>query len=68
MWWIALGVYAACTLFALLFNLLNTVKIQSLEMELMSDGHRFGFGGPVSSPDSNGGGVLTKRLFSTYGV
>ncbi|XP_026468573.1 protein rhomboid-like [Ctenocephalides felis] len=65
LWWVALGVYAACTLFALLFNLLNTVKVQSLEMELMSDGHRFGFGDPS---DPNGGSVLTKRLFASYGV
>jgi rhomboid-related protein 1/2/3 len=33
LWWIALGVYAACTLFAVLFNLLNTETGQKLEVE-----------------------------------
>lgn len=31
MWWVALGVYAACTLFAIVYNLLNTVTAQRLE-------------------------------------
>lgn len=31
MWWVALGVYAACTLFAVVYNLLNTVTAQRLE-------------------------------------
>lgn len=31
LWWIALGVYAACTIFAVVYNLLNTVTAQRLE-------------------------------------
>lgn len=31
LWWIALGVYAACTIFAIVYNLLNTVTAQRLE-------------------------------------
>lgn len=31
LWWIALGVYAACTIFAIAYNLLNTVTAQRLE-------------------------------------
>lgn len=31
LWWVALGVYAACTLFAVVFNLLNTMTVQRLE-------------------------------------
>lgn len=31
MWWVALGVYAACTMFAVVYNLLNTVTAQRLE-------------------------------------
>ncbi|XP_035786835.1 protein rhomboid isoform X2 [Anopheles aquasalis] len=33
LWWVALGVYAACTIFAIVFNLLNTVTVQRLEEE-----------------------------------
>lgn len=33
LWWVALGVYAACTIFAVVFNLLNTVTVQRLEEE-----------------------------------
>lgn len=33
LWWVALGVYAACTLFAIIFNVLNTVTMQRLEEE-----------------------------------
>lgn len=33
LWWIALGVYAACTIFAVVFNLVNTVTVQKLEEE-----------------------------------
>lgn len=31
MWWIALGVYAACTIFAIVYNVMNTVTAQRLE-------------------------------------
>ncbi|GAB0098281.1 Protein rhomboid [Sergentomyia squamirostris] len=31
LWWVALGVYAACTIFAVVFNLLNTVTVQRME-------------------------------------
>lgn len=30
-WWIALGVYSACTIFAIVYNLLNTITAQKLE-------------------------------------
>lgn len=30
-WWIALGVYSACTIFAIAYNLLNTITAQKLE-------------------------------------
>lgn len=30
-WWIALGVYSACTIFAIAYNLLNTIAAQKLE-------------------------------------
>lgn len=30
-WWIALGVYSACTIFAIVYNLLNTIAAQKLE-------------------------------------
>lgn len=30
-WWIALGIYTACTIFAIVYNLLNTVTAQRLE-------------------------------------
>lgn len=33
LWWIALGIYAACTLFAIAFNLFNTETAQRLEEE-----------------------------------
>lgn len=33
LWWIALGVYAACTIFAIVFNFVNTVTAQRLEEE-----------------------------------
>jgi rhomboid-related protein 1/2/3 len=33
LWWMALGVYAACTIFAIVFNLLNTETVQVLEEE-----------------------------------
>lgn len=33
LWWIALGIYAACTIFAITFNLLNTETGQRLEEE-----------------------------------
>lgn len=33
LWWVALGVYAACTLFAIVFNVLNSVAMQRLEEE-----------------------------------
>ncbi|KRT79755.1 hypothetical protein AMK59_8014 [Oryctes borbonicus] len=32
LWWVALGVYAACTIFAIIFNIMNpTVVIESVE-------------------------------------
>lgn len=31
LWWVALGVYAACTAFAITYNLMNTVAVQRLE-------------------------------------
>lgn len=33
LWWVALGVYAACTIFATVFNLFNTETAQKLEEE-----------------------------------
>ncbi|XP_055538581.1 protein rhomboid isoform X1 [Wyeomyia smithii] len=33
LWWVALGVYAACTIFAVVYNLVNTVTVQRLEEE-----------------------------------
>lgn len=33
LWWVALGVYAACTLFAIVFNLFNSITVQQLEEE-----------------------------------
>lgn len=30
-WWIALGVYAACTVFAIVYNVMNTVAAQRFE-------------------------------------
>lgn len=30
-WWVALGIYTACTIFAIVYNLLNTVTAQRLE-------------------------------------
>lgn len=33
LWWVALGVYAACTLFAVAFNLFNSITVQKLEEE-----------------------------------
>uniref|UniRef100_A0A336K0V8 CSON003672 protein n=1 Tax=Culicoides sonorensis TaxID=179676 RepID=A0A336K0V8_CULSO len=33
LWWVALGVYAACTIFAIVFNLFNTETAQKLEEE-----------------------------------
>ncbi|XP_055320291.1 protein rhomboid isoform X2 [Sitodiplosis mosellana] len=30
-WWIALGVYSACTIFAIVYNLLNTITAQKFE-------------------------------------
>lgn len=33
LWWIALGIYAAFTIFAILFNLFNTETAQKLEEE-----------------------------------
>lgn len=33
LWWLALGVYAAFMLFAIAFNLINTVTAQMLEEE-----------------------------------
>lgn len=30
-WWIALGIYAACTIFAIVYNLLNTETAEELE-------------------------------------
>lgn len=33
LWWVALGVYMACTLFAIVFNVMNTVAMQRLEEE-----------------------------------
>ncbi|XP_037906975.1 protein rhomboid isoform X3 [Hermetia illucens] len=33
LWWIALGVYVGCTIFALAFNMMNTVAAQRIEEE-----------------------------------
>lgn len=33
LWWVALGIYAACTFFAIVFNVLNSVAMQRLEEE-----------------------------------
>ncbi|XP_055841546.1 protein rhomboid [Episyrphus balteatus] len=33
LWWIALGAYAACTIFAVIFNIMNTVAMQQLKVE-----------------------------------
>ncbi|XP_055914868.1 protein rhomboid isoform X2 [Eupeodes corollae] len=33
LWWIALGAYAACTIFAVIFNIMNTVAMQRLKVE-----------------------------------
>lgn len=33
LWWIALGAYAACTLFAVIFNIMNTVAMEQLKVE-----------------------------------
>lgn len=33
LWWIALGAYAACTIFAIIFNIMNTVALQQLKVE-----------------------------------
>ena len=33
MWWLALGVYLAFTIFAIVFNLINTITAQILEEE-----------------------------------
>lgn len=33
LWWVALGVYAACIIFAIVFNLFNTETAQKLEEE-----------------------------------
>lgn len=37
LWWIALGVYAACTIFAILFNVLNPTAA-AVEPENLGDG------------------------------
>lgn len=31
LWWVALGVYAACTIFAILFNVLNPTATEELK-------------------------------------
>lgn len=33
LWWIALGSYLACIIFAIAFNVLNSVTMQSLKVE-----------------------------------
>lgn len=45
-WWIALGVYSACTIFAVLYNLLNTITAQKLEEneEVLKEQLLHGFG------------------------
>lgn len=37
LWWIALGVYAACTIFAILFNIMNPTPIEP-NIENLGDG------------------------------
>lgn len=45
-WWIALGVYSACTIFAIVYNLLNTITAQKLEEneEVLKEQLLHGFG------------------------
>lgn len=45
-WWIALGVYSACTIFAIVYNLLNTIMAQKLEEdeEVLKEQLLHGFG------------------------
>lgn len=31
LWWVALGVYAACTIFAVLFNVMNPTTIEQID-------------------------------------
>lgn len=31
LWWVALGVYAACTIFAVLFNIMNPTEEDNME-------------------------------------
>lgn len=31
LWWVALGIYAACTAFAITYNLMNTMTVQRFE-------------------------------------
>lgn len=42
LWWIALGIYLACVIFAILFNIINTVNITKLQKEsIMTEHHNF---------------------------
>lgn len=45
-WWIALGVYSACSIFAIVYNLLNTITAQKLEEneEVLKEQLLHGFG------------------------
>lgn len=38
LWWIALGVYAACTIFAILFNIMNPTPSDQPNIENLGDG------------------------------
>jgi rhomboid-related protein 1/2/3 len=41
LWWIALGIYLACVIFAILFNIINTVNITKLREESMTEHHNY---------------------------